>query len=507
MPAPRVARRADGSRRSRFRGGSAEITTRASPRAAVPAPTTSRSGAVARSFAALASGDALGRVIAFLAGVFVARRLGAEMFGVMAFGQAVVLYFTHLSACGVDLTGIREVAADPTRARTLAPSILTFRALVSLGLFVLLSAVAIAALPPLEAAVLALYAATLFGHGPNARFVLIGLSRPIPVAVARTLGELVYALLVFAIVRQRHDVVWVPWAQAVGDVLAALAMLVWLRRIGFAMPVQLDWQAARPLLARSFPLVLNILLGLAIFNCDLLVLKFFRGNEVVGWYAASYQLISFLINIAWAYSHSLLPALTQASRESGERHALYHTSLAQSFAVGLPIAVGGGLLASALITLVFGARFEPSGAPLAILIASVPLMLYKDVAMIAMIVSGREAAVLRMTAIAVVFNLAANILVIPRYGMLGAASTTLATELLRAALAAWYVRRDGFTLAPARRFAKAALAALAMAAALHLAGPRPVWLLIPLGAAVYAAALVVTGAVELRRGRLPALRV
>jgi len=89
-------------------------------------PPTNRIGAVARSFAALASGDALARVVAFIAGVYVARRLGAEMFGVMAFGQAVVLYFTHLAACGVDLTGIREVAADPSRARTLAPSVLVF---------------------------------------------------------------------------------------------------------------------------------------------------------------------------------------------------------------------------------------------------------------------------------------------------------------------------------------------------------------------------------------------
>lgn len=470
-------------------------------------PLPNRTGAVARSFAALASGDALARVVAFVAGVYVARRLGAEMFGVMAFGQAVVLYFTHLAACGVDLTGIREVAGDPTRARTLAPSVLVFRTLVSFGLFLLLSAVAISAFPPLEAAVLALYAATLFGHGPNPKFVLIGLSRPIPVAVTRTIGELVYAALVFAFVRQRTDVVWVPWAQAMGDILAVLLALVWLRRMGFRTPLELEWKAARPLLARSFPLVLNILLGLAIFNCDLIVLKLFRGNTLVGWYSASYQLISFLINMAWAYSHSLLPALTQASRETGEREALFQNSLAQSFAVGLPIAVGGGMLASALIALVFGAKYEPSGAPLAILIASIPFMLYKDVAMIAMIVSGRETAVLRMTAIAVVFNLVGNVLVIPHYGMIGAASTTLATEVLRMVLAAAYARRDGFAFVRVARLVRSSVAAVAMAGALYFVSSSPVWISVPAGALTYVTVLTLVGGVSLRRGRLPALRV
>lgn len=462
---------------------------------------------MARHFAALASGDALARIVAFLAGVFVARRLGAEMFGVMTFGQAVVLYFNHLAACGTDLTGIREIAADPSRARTLAPSILFVRTLVALGLFVILSASAMALLPPLEAAVVALFAATLFGHGPNPKFVLVGLSRPGPVAWSRSAGELLYAALVFVFVRERHDVVWVPWAQALGDIAAAALMLVWLRRMGFKLPVELDWRAARPLLVRSFPLVINILLGLLIFNSDLLVLKFFRGNATVGWYSASYQLISFLINMAWAYSHSLLPALTQAPREGGERHALYQTSLAQSFAVTLPIAVGGALLAGPLIALVFGPKYEASGAPLAVLVSSVPFMVYKDVAMVAMIVSGRERAVLGMTAIAVVFNLAANLIVIPRFGMVGAACTTLATEILRAFLAAAYVRRDGFEFASPKRLAKSALAGLAMAAVLLAFDVRAVVFAVPLGAAVYAAVLGLSGALVLRRGQPPALRV
>lgn len=469
--------------------------------------TPSKLATVAKHFAALASGDAIARIVAFVAGVYVARRLGAEMFGVMAFGQAVVLYFNHLAACGVDLTGIREVAADPTRARTLAPSILLFRTLVAGILFVVLSAAAIAFFPPLEAAVLALYAATLFGHGPSPKFVLVGLSRPGPVALSRGGGEFLYAALVFVFVRERHDVIWIPWAQALGDIVAVVLMLAWLRRMGFAMPLELNWSAARPLLARSFPLVLNILLGLAIFNCDLIVLKYFRGNATVGWYSASYQLISFLINLAWAYSHSLLPALTQASRESGERHALYQTSLAQSFAVGLPIAVGGALLAGEMIELVFGPAYQASGAPLAILIAAIPFMLYKDVAMVAMIVSGRETMVLRMTAIAVVFNLLANLLVIPTWGMVGAAWTTLATEVLRTALAAYYVRHDGFALVDPRRLAKSGLAALLMAVALLATELREVWLAVPLGVAVYALVLALSGALVLRRGRAPSLNV
>jgi O-antigen/teichoic acid export membrane protein len=466
-----------------------------------------REGRIARSFAALASGDAVGRVVAFLAGVWIARRLGASAFGIFSFAQAVVLYFTHLTACGVDLTGIREIASDPSRARTLAPSLLTFRMLVAAGLIAILAAAAFALLPFLDAVVLALFGATMLGHASSPKFVLMGLSRPGPVAAARVAGEALYALLVWSLVRERLDLVWVPWAQAAGDVLASLWMLVALSRAGSPMPVELDWRAAKPLLARSFPLVLNILLGLLIYNSDLLVLRHWRDTTTVGWYSASYQLISFLINMAWAYSHSLLPSLTEARADTGERRALYQTSLAQTFAVALPIAVGGALLSGGLIELVFGADYARSAAPLAILIASVPFLLHKDVAMVAMIVAGREAAILRITVIAVAFNLVGNLLVIPTWGMLGAASTTLATEVLRAVLTAAAVRREGLAPLHPSRAARSLVAACVMAGVLLALGPAPVLVLVAAGAAAYAIALFLLGGIELRRGALPALRV
>jgi len=467
----------------------------------------SQEGRVAKSFAALASGDAIARVVAFLAGVYVARRLGAQMFGVMMFGQAVVLYFTHLAACGVDLTGVRDVAEDESRATTLGPSILTVRLIVAFGLIALLAVGALLLLPALDGIVLALYALTLLGAGPNPKFILLGMSSPTPVAITRTLGELAYLGGVLLFVHHHTDVVFVPWAQFVGDLLAVVAMFAWLARRGVRLPLELDWPKVRPLFARSFPLVVNILLGLMIYNSDLIVLRFFKDSTTVGWYSASYQLISFLINMAWAYSYSLLPALTRASTETGERRALYHTSLAQTFAVTLPIAVGGAMLSNAIIALVFGAKFEPSGAPLAILIGSIPFMLYKDVAMVSMIVSGREKAVMRMTAIGVVINLALNFLLIPRLGMAGAALSTLATEVLRFVLAANAVRSDGFDLVPARRLLKSMVAAGAMAGALALLAPKSLPVGIALGAGVYSLVLLALGAIQMRRGRLPALRV
>jgi len=446
-------------------------------------------------------------VIAFLAYVYVARLLGASMFGVIGFAQAVVLYFAHLSACGTDLPGMRDVAQSPDHVRTLAPGIMTVRLLVSVGLMLLLAGGALLLLEMPESGVVALFALTLLAHGPNTRFIHLGLQNPRPVALSRTFGEALFLALVLALLRGPEDIGLVVWCQFLGD-LSASALMVWaLRRRGIDLPLRIDWERVAPVFRRSFPLVINILLGLMIFNADLIFLWAFRSTETVGYYNASYQLISFLINLAWAYSFSLLPALTRASVDSGDRRRLYENSVAQTFAVGLPLAVGGALLAPRIIGLVFGAEYEPAGLPLAVLVASVPFMLFKDVGMVTLIVGGRESTVMKMTAAAVVANIVLNLLVIPRYGMVGAACTTLATEVLRAGLTAWVVRSDGFGFVGWRRLWKSALAALVMGLAVWFAAPTSILTGIPLGVAVFVAVLVAVRGLRLRGARMPVLDV
>lgn len=475
------------------------------PIATPTAITGTTAGKIARSFLALASGDALARVIAFVAYVFVARLLGASMFGVIGFGQAVVLYFAHLSACGVDLPGMRDVAKSQDSIRTLAPGIMTVRLLVSIGLMLVLAGGALLFLEMPESGVVALFSLTLLAHGPNTRFIHLGLQDPRPVAWSRTLGEALFLALVLTLVREPRDLGLVVWCQFLGDLSGSTLMVWMLKRRGVDLPLRLDWQRVAPVFKRSFPLVVNILLGLMIFNADLIFLWAFRTTETVGYYNASYQLISFLINLAWAYSFSLLPALTRADPATAERRALYATSVAQTFAVALPLAVGGAMLAPQIIALVFGAEYEPAGAPLAILVASVPFMIYKDVGMVTLIVHGREKTVMKMTAVAVVANILLNLLVIPRYGMVGAACTTLATEVLRAGLTSIAISGDGYRPVGVSRLWKSSVAAIAMGLALWFAAPTSVVSGIPIGVAAFSGALVLTGGLRWQAGQFPRL--
>jgi O-antigen/teichoic acid export membrane protein len=448
------------------------------------------------------------RVIGFAATVYVARVLGAGYFGAIELAGAIVLYFSRVADGGFDLgLGVREVAANPEQLDRLVSPALTLRSLVSGLLVVLVSLTGFALLPRIEATVLAAYSLTLLAVGMSTRWVHVGIERARVVAVARTIGEIIMVLLIVSFVSDSDDVIRVPLARFAGEILASLLLLAVLIRRGVRLRPRFDWNLIRPLARRALPLVLSALLGLMIFNMDLILLRVFRTSVHVGYYAAAYALISFLANLSLAYGLSLLPALTRLEQESEKRRRVFQTAFAHAFAVGLPVAAGATLLAGPIIQLVFGAEYAEAALPMAIVIWSIPLGTARDINVAALLALGEEGRVLRLTAIAAACNLVLNLLLIPPMGIPGAAIATLITESLRMLLAARFAGVLGFCAPGLSRFWKAAVAAVVMAGAVHWVRPLGLAVAIPVGALTYTLALAALGGVYWQRGSLPKLKV
>ena len=463
---------------------------------------------VARNFLALGSGEVAARLIAFAATVYIAHVLGPDYYGIIGFATAITLYLNRVADGGVELgLGVREIAAAPTRLSELAPALLSARLLVASVLIVVLALLSAFVLPPPEGTVLALYGLTLLAVGGSTRWIYLGLEKSRLVAVARALGEAIMVALVFALVRGPADLTRVPLAQFAGDTIAALVLLAVLRRYHVKLRPKFDWSVIKPLLPRASLLVVSSFFGLAIYNADLIFLRAFRDRSTVGYYAAAYTLISFLVNLGTAYSMSLLPTLTRLAKTPAEQNSLYHSAVAQVFALGFPIAVGGALLAPKIIGLFFGHEYAPSTLPLQILFWAVPLAVLRDVPIVAMLSRGREDAIFRLTGWAAALNLLLNFMLIPRFGMTGAAVATVVTEAVRMVIAFWLIRSEGFQVTNITRLARPFVAGLAMAALLFFARPSMLGLAVLIGVLGYAVTLTLVGGLRFRRGSLPALNV
>ena len=463
---------------------------------------------VNRSFLALGLGEAVARLVGFGATVYAIRVLGASTYGMVGVAAAVALYLNRIADLGFDLgLGVREIAADSGFLTRVAPSVLGFRSLLAAVLVVLLAIVGFAFLPQPDGAVLAVYGLGLFAAGASTRWIHLGSDRNRVAALAATGGQLLMALLVLGLVRGPGDVSTVAGAQMAGDLLAALLLCLALGSVGRRLPLRMEWAVLRPLFPRAWSLVASALLGILIYNADFIFLRVLHGTAAVGYYAAGYTLVTFFLNLGIAYNLSLLPSLTRLRNTAGELETLFHTATAQVFAIGLPLAVGGSLLAVPIVRLLFGPGYAASAAPFAILIWAIPLNLLRDVPLMALLSAEGERWVFRVTLISAGLNLVLNIALIPTFGLVGAASATVLTEAVRMMLAAWVARGLGFHLPGPRRFVKAGLATLAMAGCLLLLPNVPVWLSVAAGGVAYLLVLAGLGGIRLGESRQPMLSV
>lgn len=95
----------------------------------------------------------------------------------------------------------------------------------------------------------------------------------------------------------------------------------------------------------------------------------------------------------------------------------------------MPLALVLAFTSGAVTNILYGNRFDGS-APLLAILACNQVLVYINMLLTTLLVArGRNVALLSLTLVMLAFNIAINFLVIPRYGALGAAMTTAATEL------------------------------------------------------------------------------
>ena len=250
----------------------------------------------------------------------------------------------------------------------------------------------------------------------------------------------------------------------------------------------------RELVSAGFPLMLNGLLATAFVQVDILILQALEGTVVVGHYNAAYKFINALNAVPAAV---VLAAFPLMARAAGDPEALGRW-VARSWRVlisfAAPVTLLLFLFADSLVETLLGEEFLPFTAQaLAILIWFLPFSYLNGTLQYAVISLDRQWWLTPAFVVTTLFNVAANLLLVPTFGFLAAAVTTVISEAVLLAMLLWILRRDRLL----RRLVEPALRPAGAAACLALT----IWLLrespwIPaatIGLLVYAISLAVLG--------------
>jgi O-antigen/teichoic acid export membrane protein len=413
----------------------------------------------------LSVGDFLAKTLYFLAFIYLARVLGVSSYGVLEFALSILTYFLVLADGGLELWATRE-AARGQKAEQLAAQIMPLRlALTAVTFGVLLALLPFLPAYPYLRPVLLLFGLTLFAQAFNLKWVFMGRERMSHVAVGLLVAQVIFAVAVFALVRRPEHVVWVPALRLAGD----LAMAVYFGRpfvTAHGWPVRgFTRREAGAILKPA--LVMGLSQGLAFmsYNFDSLLLGLLVGARAVGWYGAAYKPITALLAVPVTYYTGLFPTLsrTYQQSEAAFRHMVAR-SLRLTAMMALPVGIGGSFLAGPVIGLLFGPDYANSVLPLQILSWAAVMVILRGNFRHSLNAAGRQDLDLRCAGSAIAMNVGLNLIFIPRYGIVGAAATTLVTEIFWLGLAFYYFNRHVAPINPLPYLRQPFLAGVLMAA-------------------------------------------
>jgi O-antigen/teichoic acid export membrane protein len=447
-----------------------------------------------RGFLSLGVGEVAARVVAFLAAAYISQTVGPANFGIISFALAAMLYAQRVVGWEMDAVGVVEVASEGPDADRAIGSILVFRGVIAAMAMCVVAVVGIWILPETDGRIFIRYAIGLVFVALNARFVYLMRHRAGPAAASRLIAELASAAVIVLLVRGPDDVGKVPLGFIVGEGMAALLLLAGLG--GVRLFRSFDRAFALRTTRQASPLVLSSLLGLVVFNLDLIMLRFLRDAESAGYYAAAYALIGLLMNVGIAFYLNLIPGLSRLREDRAAFHALYGSATMLAIMFALPVVMGGTLLAQPLIHTVFGEAFAPAAGPLVPLLFSAGITIVRFVPQALVIASDRRHEVLWINVVGALTSVALNIVLIPRYGIMGAAASTLSTDVLRLSIAVALARRVGGPVDAVWHAWRPLAAALLMGAVVWLIREWPVWYSVPAGALVYGAGLLAFGVIR-----------
>jgi O-antigen/teichoic acid export membrane protein len=180
-------------------------------------------------------------------------------------------------------------------------------------------------------------------------------------------------------------------------------------------------------LRESWPLFLNQLLQGLFFKVDALLLLPLGGAAAAGVYAAAYKVSEGAGIVSSTFTLALFPRLSRHDDLAGA----YRLALRLLLQVAFPLTAGVALLSAPIVAVVGGRDYLPDSAvALAILICYLPLSYANGLTQYVLIAAGRQRLLTGAFAAALVFNLTANALLIPRFSYVAAAWVTVASELV-----------------------------------------------------------------------------
>lgn len=377
-------------------------------------------------------------VVGLFVGIWVARYLGPEQFGLFSYAQSFVGLFTAIATLGLDGIVVRELVKDPSRRDELIGTAFWLKLIGAIAvMLILVIAVNFTSNDHTTNVIVFIVAsATIFQafNVVDMYFQSKVLSKY--VVYANVISLLLSSIVKIALILIEAPLVAFAWVVLFDSVVLALGFVYYYIKNNSTFNIKnltFNKSTAISLLKDSWPLILSGIVISIYMKIDQVMIMEMMDAEAVGQYAAAVRISELWYFIPMVIVSSLFPAIVNAKAVSEELYyarlqKLYDLMVWMAIAIVLPMT----FLSDWVVELLYSGDYNQAGSVLMIHI-------WAGVFVFLGVASGKwfTAENLQMlsfwrTFYGMAINVILNFVLIPKYGIQGAAVATLLSQVIAA---------------------------------------------------------------------------
>jgi PST family polysaccharide transporter len=368
-------------------------------------------------------------VVALITQIALARYLGAEAFGYLNAGIAFLILFSCISLLGINRLLVKELVQHPEQTGELVGTSIVVQFLAGMGTGILMLFVLYQFVPSESAEFLALAClvfvlplqavnAVQSWFESQVRSDVVAKSKMIALGVV-TLIKL--TLIVLSAPFWPIVMCWVLEAAF----FAGLLGFRFNREAGANYLLRCSWARAKGLLRGSWPLMASALSTQVYMRIDQLMLGKMLSMEQLGYYSASVWVSELPYALPLVLMTAVYPVLVASRHQPRAFQRNVQIFFDVVFLLSILIAVVITVSSEQLILLLYGEAFLSAVPVLKIHIWALCFVSFGVISGSWLVIEGLEKLALQRALVGAVVNIALNLILIPKYGMLGAAWATI----------------------------------------------------------------------------------
>ena len=390
---------------------------------------------VAQNTSFLTIASVLQKAISFVYFTIVARLIGVSGTGVYFYAIAFTTIFIVVADFGLGPVLTREAARYPDQSEKYVNVVFTSKLI--FGVFTYLLVFALANLLRYSddlKNLIFISGITMFFDNIHSVFFSIFRARKNLVieSIGIVLAQLITLIIGTVALLLKAPLYWLILAYTIPSILLAIyAAITVVKTYPVHLKLTLDKVVLKMFLVMSLPFA-----GAAIINRlysygDSILMSKILSEKELGWWSVPYKVVYAFQFIPSALAASVYPALSSFYLTDKPRLVdLFVKSWRYLFIIAFPLAFGILAVADTVITKLYGAEFAPSAKALQVLIFALIFVSLNIIIGTVLNAANRQTWQTGLLFFALLINLTMNLILLPKIGIMGAATSSLISSVL-----------------------------------------------------------------------------